>query len=40
MKQLFSYKFNSINFGFKRLVFKRNEVWHGSFNDNGNENSF
>jgi len=41
MKELFSQKFNNINFEFKRLVFKRNEVWYEiSFNNNGNKNSF
>ena len=41
MKELFSHEFNNINFEFKRLVFKGNEVWYEiSFNDNGNKNSF
>lgn len=41
MEELFSKKFNSIDFEFKRLVFRTNEVWYEiSFNNNGNKNSF
>lgn len=39
MKELFSHKFNNINFEFKRLVFKRNEI-RDEIIDNGNKNSF
>jgi len=41
MRELFSEKFNSITFEFKRVVFKSNELWYDiRFNDNGNKNSF
>jgi hypothetical protein len=41
MKEIFSEKFSSITFEFKRVVFKSNELRYDiRFNDNGNKNSF
>jgi hypothetical protein len=40
MREIFSEKFNSVTFEFKRVAFKLNEVWYDiRFNDNGNKNS-
>jgi hypothetical protein len=41
MKEIFSEKFNNVNFEFKRLVLSTNEVWYEiCFNNNGNKDSF
>jgi hypothetical protein len=41
MREIFSEKFNNVNFEFKRQAFSKNEVWYTiDFNNNGNKDSF